>query len=146
MSRKQWQYHILLIALVGVQFVCPLFCAAIEQRYCNSMSVELQFEQTESGMSCCHKTKTDTTDESETPSESDTSCCVSDFNLVLPNETYNNDSTRALDGIPIVSIIPISAIQLVAQEHLLHIPPPPKLFISALNRTISQRGPPNIRS
>lgn len=139
MTRKYWQYQILLVALVCVQFVCPLFCAAYEQKMCNrSMPAE-------SGSSCCHKAKTDATNESETPSETDTSCCVSGLEVVFPNDTYNVDSVRESAEHHLVSNIPLSSILPVAQEQLLHFALPPKLVISSLNRNLSRRGPPNTR-
>ncbi len=147
MTRKYWQYQILLVALVCVNFVCPLFCAAYEQKMCNrSMSAEIQVEYTESGSSCCQKAKTDATNESETPSETDTSCCVLGLEIVLPNDTYNADSVRESVEHHLVPNVPLSLTQPVAQEQLLHFTLPPKLVISSLNRNLSRRGPPNTRS
>ena len=140
MTRKYWQYQILLVALVCVTFVCPLFCAAYEQKMCNrSMPAE-------SGSSCCQKAKTDATNESETPSETDTSCCVSGLEVVLPNDTYNADSVRESAEHHLVSNIPLSLTQPIAQEQLLHFTLPPKLVFSSLNRNLSRRGPPNTRN
>ena len=139
MLRKHWQFHILLIALVSVQFVCPLFCAAFEQKLCNSLSSEVQAEIDESCASCCHKSKTDA---SETPSETNTSCCVSDLELVLPNDTFNINSVSESVRQHLVPIVPLSSIQPVAQVQLLNLPRPPKLFILSLNCNLSRRGPP----
>lgn len=141
MTHKYWQYQILLVALVCVTFVCPLFCAAYEHKMCNrSMSAA------ESISSCCQKAKTDATEESETPSETDTSCCVLGLEIVLPNDTYNADSVRESVEHHLVSNVPLSLTQPVAQEQLLHFTLPPKLVISSLNRNLSRRGPPNTRS
>ncbi|MYF99700.1 hypothetical protein F4212_11320 [Candidatus Poribacteria bacterium] len=140
MTRKYWQYQILLVALVCVTFVCPLFCAAYEQKMCNrSMPAE-------SGSSCCQKAKTDATNESETPSETDTSCCVSGLEIVLPNDTYNLNTTRESVEEYLVSTLPLSSILPVAQEQLLHFTLPPKLVISSLHPNLSRRGPPNTHS
>lgn len=141
MIRKYWQYQILLVALVCVTFVCPLFCAAFEQKMCNrSMSAA------ESISSCCQKAKTDATNESETPSETDTSCCVSGLEVVLPNDTYNANSVLESAEHHLVSNVPLSLTLPVAQEQLLHFTLPPKLVISSLNCNLSRRGPPNTRS
>ncbi|MCY4401069.1 MAG: hypothetical protein OXD54_00660 [Candidatus Poribacteria bacterium] len=146
MIRKYWLFHIILGALVCVQFVCPLFCVAFEQTVCNSMSTEKQPGSTEFGSSCCNNTRTNTTDKSKTPSEKDNSCCVSDLDVILPSDTFNANSVNDFAEQRLVTIVPISSTQPVAQEQLLHFTLPPKLVISSLNRNLSRRGPPNTRS
>ena len=146
MLRKLWQFHILLIVLVFFHSVCPLLCAATGQKLCGGVSENGQIAQTETESSCCHKPKTGTSDESETPSEGGTACCITDLELVFPDNSINVNSDREMVGHNIVSIVPFTYFLPVAQEHLLHLPRPPKLSISFLNRIISRRGPPNTRS
>lgn len=142
MTRKYWQFQILLVAFVCVQFICPLFCTAFEQKMCNSISIAIQSEYTEFGSSCCHNAKTNTTDESEIPPVTDNSCCISDLEIVLPHDTFNADAVRESVEQHFVSNVPLSSTQPVAQEQLLHFSLPPKLFFSSLNRNLSRRGPP----
>ena len=145
MLRKIWQSHILLVALVCVHFVCPLFCAAAGQKLCSGsgMPAEIQTEFAETALTCCHQSNT--ADESETSSESENVCCLTDLELILPDNSINVNSDRETVGYNIVSIVPFTYFLPVAQEHLLHLPRPPKLSISSLNRIISLRGPPYTR-
>ena len=144
MSRKHWKFPILLAVLVCVHSVCPLFCAAFEQILCGSVSEKMQMADAETGSSCCHKTKTDTTSESETPSESETACCLNGLELILSDASYNGDGIRESLTHQIVSIVPFSAILPTTHEILLYLPP--KLHTSLLNSDISRRGPPYTRS
>jgi hypothetical protein len=146
MLRKHWLFPILLAVLVCVHSVCPLFCEAFEQILCGSVTEKMQMTHTETGASCCHKTKTDTTDESKTPSESETACCLNGLELILPDASYNGNAIRELLTHQIVSIVPFSTTLPTDEEILLHLPTPPKLFTSLLNNDISRRGPPYVRS
>lgn len=144
MLSKHWQFPILLVVLVCIHAVCPLFCAAFGQKLCSSSSEKIQMEYADNSSSCCHKT--DATGESETPSESETACCLTNVELILPNASYNGDIIRESLTHQIVSIVPFSANLSADQEKLLHLLPPPKLFSSLLNSDISRRGPPYPRS
>ena len=146
MLRKLWQFHILLMVLVCVHSVCPLLCAATGQKLCGGVSEDGQIAQIETESSCCHKPKTDASNESHTPSDEEAACCSTDLELVFPDNSINVNSDRETVGHNIVSIVPFTYFLPVAQEHLLHLPRPPKLSISSLNRIISPRGPPNTRS
>ncbi|MCE2399932.1 hypothetical protein J4G08_03490 [Candidatus Poribacteria bacterium] len=144
MLRKHWQFPILLAVLVCVYSVCPLFCAAFGQILCSGLSEKIQMEYAETSSSCCHKT--DAASESETPSESETACCLNSLELILPSDSHNGDVIRESLTHQIVSIVPFSATLPTDQEILLHLPSPSKLFTSLLNSDISRRGPPYTRS
>ena len=146
MLRKHWQFHILLIVLVCVHSICPLLCAATGQKLCGGVSEDGQIAQNETESPCCHKPKTDASNESHTSSDEEAACCVSNLELVFPDNSINVNSDREMVGHNTVSIVPFTYFLPVAQEHLLHLPRPPKLSISSLNRIISRRGPPYTHS
>ena len=146
MSFKHRQFQIFLIALVCVQFVCPLFCATLGQMICGNIGTELQIEHSVSMTSCCHKTETDPADESNLPFENKAACCLDDLTMILPVGTLNGDSNRILESGLVLSDVQVSSLMSVAQEHLLHFPRPPDLNTTYLNRSISRRGPPYTHS
>ena len=146
MLRKHWQFPILFALLVCVHSVCPLFCAAFGQTLCSSNSQVIEAEHTAIGASCCHKVKTGTPNESETPSDTETACCLNDLELVLPDNLHTVDTARESVDQSLVSVAALTTISSISQEILLHHSRPPKLSTSSLNYTISRRGPPYIRS
>lgn len=145
MLRKHWQFPILFAVLICVHSVCPLFCEAFGQISCGS-APEKQITHTETGSSCCHKTNTDTTGESEALPGNESTCCLDNSELILPADSYNGDAIRESLTHLIVSIVPSSAILPTTQKKLLYLPSPPKLFTSFLNSDISRRGPPYTHS
>ena len=87
---KNRHLQIFLIALVCVHFVCPLFCATYGQQMCSDM----QTKRAETDTSCCIKVYTDTANDSETPYESGTACCLDGLERILPIVTNNIESVR----------------------------------------------------
>ena len=143
MFLKNRYLQIFLIALVCVHFVCPLFCAAYAQNLC----INMQTERADTDSSCCSKVKTtDATNDSNTPSESGTACCLTDLELILPTDTNNIEAVRESAVHHPISKVQLPPILSVAQEQLLNLPGPPKLPEASLNTVISRRGPPFNRS
>ncbi len=143
MFLKNRYLQIFLIALVCVHFVCPLFCAAYAQNLCSNM----QIERADTDSSCCSKVKTtDATNDSNTPSENGTACCLTDLELILPTDTNNIETIRESAVQHPIAKVQLSTILLVSQEQLLNLPGPPKLPEAFLNTAISHRGPPLNRS
>ena len=111
---------------------------------CENVSEKMQMTHAETGASCCHKT--DTTDNSENPAQDKVACCLTDLDLILPNDSHNGNAMRESLGQQIVSIVPFFTTGPTDQEILLHLPIASKLFTALLNSDISRRGPPFTRS
>ena len=139
---KNRHLQIFLIALVCVHLVCPFFCATYGQKMCSDM----QTERAETDTSCCIKVNTDTTNDSEMPSENGTACCLDGLERILPIETHNIETVRESVVQHPISKAQLLSILSVAQEQLLNLPGPPKLPDTSLNTVISHRGPPLNRS
>ena len=137
---KNRHLQIFLIALVCVHFVCPLFCATYGQKMCSDM----QTERAETDTSCC--INTDTTNDSEMPSENGTACCLDGLERILPIEAHNIETVRESAVQHPISKVQLSSILPVSQEQLLNLPGPPKLPDTHLSSVISHRGPPLNRS
>ena len=142
MFLKNRYLQIFLIALVCVHFVCPLFCATYGQKMCSYM----QTERAETDAFCCIKVNTDTTNDSETPSESGTACCLDGLERILPTDTNNIEAVRESAVQHPISKAQLPSILSVSQEQLLNLPGPPKLPDAHLSSVISHRGPPLNRS
>lgn len=139
---KNRHLQIFLIALVCVHFVCPLFCATYAQKMCSGM----QTDRAETDASCCGKVKTDTTNNSDTPSESGTACCLDGLERILPTDTNNMETVRDSAVQHPVAKVQSSTILSASQEQLLNLTCPPKLPQASLKTVISRRGPPFNRS
>ncbi len=135
---KNRYFQIFLIALVCVHFVCPLLCATYAHKSCRDM----QTDRAEADAFCCNKVNTDATNHSDIPSESGTACCLTDLELILPTDTFNNEIVRESVGQHPISKVQLSSILSVSQEQLLYLPGPPKRPDTSLNTVISHRGPP----
>lgn len=142
MFAKNRHFQIFLIALVCVHFICPLFCATYSQMLCSAMKTE----RAELDASCCNKANADAENQSDTPTENGTACCLTDIDLVLPINTDIIETIRESAGQHPISTVQLTSILSVSQEQLLNLPSPPKLPDTYLNSVISYRGPPFNRS
>ena len=141
MLQKHRQVLILLVGLLYVYSICPLLCAAFEQKFCHDTSQKVLSGVTETHSTCCQGTKTGTTGEAESPSESGT-CCSKDLELVLPDDRYDTHESRELIDHALVSILPISATSPVATWKSFKVPPP--LFSTLFpSHSLTRRGPPS---
>ena len=141
MLQKHRQVLILLVGLLYVYSVCPLLCAAFEQKFCHDASQKVVSGVTEIHSTCCQSTKTGTSGEAETPSESGKLCCSKDLELVLPDDRYDTHESRESIEQSLVSILPISATLPVFTRESFKVPP---LLFSTLflDHSLTRRGPP----
>ena len=142
MLQKHRQVLILLMGLLYVYSVCPFLCATFEQKFCHDGPQGVLSAKTETHVTCCQNTKTNTADETETPSESDKPCCATDFELVLPDNRDNIPEFRKLIGQSLISILPTSATLPVDSQESFKISS--ALVVSTLfpDHPLSRRGPP----
>ena len=142
MLQKHRRVLILLIGLLYVYSVCPLLCAALEQKFCHDTSQKVLSGVTETHSTCCQSTKTDRAGAPESPSESGKSCCSKDLELVLPDDRYDTHESRELIGQSLVSILPVSVTSPVATWESFKVPP--TLFSTLfLDHSLTRRGPPS---
>ena len=142
MLQKHRRVLILLIGLLYVYSVCPLLCAALEQKFCHDTSQKVLSGVTETHSTCCQSTKTDRAGAPESPSESGKSCCSKDLELVLPDDRYDTHESRELIGQPLVSILPVSVTSPVATWESFKVPP--TLFSTLFpDHSLTRRGPPS---
>ena len=142
MLQKHRQVLILLVGLLYVYSVCPLLCAAFEQKFCHDASQKVLSGDTGTHSTCCQSTKTDTAGKAESPSESGKLCCSKDLELVLPDDRYNAHESRESIEQSFVSILPISATFPVATSESFKIPP--TLFSTLFSdHSLTRRGPPS---
>lgn len=142
MFRKRWHLPILLVALICLHYTCPLFCAAFEQKMCGNVSTEFLTDYAETEKSCCHRTKTDAENSSESPSQPQTECCETELELILSNHTYNSDTFRESIELSYYSVFTPYPVSLQSQGKLLRNPNPIKIFSYISKSNISHRGPP----
>ena len=141
MLQKHRQVLILLVGLLYVYSVCPLLCAAFEQKFCHDTSQKVLGGVTETHSTCCQSTKTSTAGEAESPSESGT-CCSKDLELVLPDDRYDTHESRESIDHSLVSILPVSATSPVATWEPFKVPP--TLFSTLFSdHSLTRRGPPS---
>lgn len=142
MLQKHRQVLILLVGLLYVYSICPLLCAALEQKFCHDVHQEALSGVTETHSTCCQRTKTGTAGETENPSESAELCCSKDLELVLPDDRYDAHESRESIEQSFVSILPISTTLPVATWESFEIPP--TLFsILFPDHPLTRRGPPS---
>ena len=142
MFQKHRQVLILLVGLLYVYSVCPLLCAAFEQKFCHDTSQKVLSGETGTRPTCCQATKTGTADAAESQSESNKSCCSKDLELVLPDDRYDAHESRESVEQSFVSILPISATLPVATWESFEIPP--TLFSTLFpDHPLTRRGPPS---
>ena len=142
MLQKHRQVLILLVGLLYVYSVCPLLCAAFEQKFCHDASQKVLSGVTETHSTCCQRTKTGTAGKAENSSESGKLCCSKDLELVLPDDRYDTHESRELIKQSFVSILPISAAVPVATWESFKVPP--TLFSTLFSHhSLTRRGPPS---
>ena len=141
MLQKHRQILILIVGLLYVYSVCPLLCAAVEQKFCQDVPQKALNGVTETH-ACCQSTKTDAAGEAETPSESGKSCCATDLELVLPDDRHNTHEFRESINPSLVSILPISTIFPVTSWESFQILPVSLTATFFPDDSLSRRGPP----
>ena len=142
MLQKHRQVLILLVGLLYVYSVCPLLCAAFEQKFCHHASQKVLSGVTETHSTCCQSTKTSTAGEAESPSKSGKSCCSKHLELVLPDDRYDTHESRELINQSLVSILPVSVTLPVATWESFKVPP--TLFSTLIpHHSLTRRGPPS---
>ena len=146
MFKKHKRVLILLVGLLYVYSVCPLLCAAFEQKLCHDAPQDRVHADTETRAICCQSTRTNTTGDTENSSDSGKTCCATHLELVLPDDRPNISESRELVGQPLVSVLPISTtLPVIPQEsfNTVH----SILLISTLfpDHSLSRRGPPSIQ-
>ena len=145
MLQKHRQVLILLVGLLYVYSVCPLLCAAFEQKFCHDGSQEVLSGVTEIHAACCQNTKTAAAGTAETPSESGKLCCSTDLELVFPDDRHNVHESRESIEQSLVSILPISATLPVAPRESFQVLPIPLTSAFFPDNSLSRRGPPSIQ-
>lgn len=143
MLQKHRQVLILLVGLLYVYSVCPLLCAAFEQKFCHNGSQEVLSGVTEIHATCCQSAKTAAAGTAETPSESGKPCCSTDLELVLPDDRHNTQESRELIEQSLVSILPISATLSVVSRESLQILRLPLTATFFPDHSLTRRGPPS---
>ena len=124
MLKKHKRVLILLIGLLYVYSVCPLLCAAFEQKFCHDAPRDRVHAETKIRLTCCRGMQTDTAGATENSSESDKTCCATHVAFVFPDDRPNTSEFRELVGRSIVSVLPISAtLPVVSQESFNRVPP-----------------------
>ena len=141
MLKKHKRVLILLIGLLYVYSVCPLLCAAFEQKLCHDAPID-----TETRVTCCQSTQTDTAADTENSSDSDKTCCATHLEFVFPDDRHNTSEFRPSVEQSIVSVLPISATLLVAPQKSFN-PIPSTHLLSTLfpDHSLIRRGPPSIQ-
>ena len=144
MLQKYRQVLILLVGLLYIYSVCPLLCAAFEQKFCHDTSQKVLSGDIGARPTCCQASKTGAADEAEGPSESGKPCCSTDLELVFPDDRRNIHESRELINQCLVSILPISATLPVAPRESFQVLSEPLISAFFPNNSLSRRGPPFI--
>ena len=146
MLQKHRQVLILLVGLLYIYSVCPLLCAAFEQKFCHDAPQNVMSGATETQLTCCQKSKTGAAGEAETPSESDKLCCATNLEIVLPDDRHNRSEFRESIGQSLVSILPFSATLSITPRESLQILPGSLITTFFPDYALSRRGPPYLTS
>ncbi len=146
MLKKHKRVLILLVGLLYVYSVCPLLCAAFEQKLCHDAPQDRVHADTETRAICCQSTRTNTTGDTENSSDSGETCCTTHVAFVFPDDRPNTSESREGVGQSIVSALPISATLPVALQEAFNtvhsILLIPTLFP---DHSLTHRGPPSIQ-
>ncbi|MCG9128525.1 hypothetical protein JT359_13065 [Candidatus Poribacteria bacterium] len=146
MFKKHWLLTISLTALVCLHSICPLYCAVVEQMSCGSTLIQNELNENQSSSSCCHRNDVEASSENDNTSEDGNTCCLTSFEVVLPEFTHRLDySPRAVEHLKIASVS-IDTLLMVGQDQQFYISIPHKLSFLPLTYTLSRRGPPFILS
>ncbi len=140
MFQKHRQVLILLVGLLYVYSVCPLLCAAFEQKLCHATPLD-----TETRATCCQGTQTDTAGNTENSSDGDKTCCATPVAFVFPDDRPNTAESRESVGQSIVSVLPISTtLPPTPQESFNTVHPILLIFTLFSDHSLTHRGPPAI--
>ena len=141
MLKKHKRVLILLIGLLYVYSVCPLLCAAFEQKFCHDAPLD-----TETRVTCCRGMQTDTAGATENSSDSGKTCCATHIAFVFPDDRPNTSEFRELMGPSIVSVLPISATLRVAPQESFNTVPSILLITTLFpDYSLTHRGPPSLQ-
>ena len=141
MFQKHWLLTISLTALVCLHSICPLYCAAVEQTSCGN-GLDQFVNSVQSNSSCCHNKDADSSSENENTSEDGNTCCLTNFEVILPEITYRIDYTPQSNEHIKIDTVSIDTSVMVGQRQQLNISIPHKLSFLPLPSTLSRRGPP----
>lgn len=144
MSQKHWLLTISLTALVCLHSICPLYCAAVEQMSCGN-EVNQFVNSVQSNSSCCHR-DADSSSENENTSEVGNTCCLTNFDVILPEITYRIDYTPQTDEHIIIASVLLDSLVMIDQEQQLNTFSPGKFSLLPLTSNLSRRGPPYLLS
>ncbi len=141
MFQKHWLLTFSLTALVCLHSFCPLYCAAVEQTSCGSKLIQ-NMNGIQTNSSCCHNKDADSSSENNSTSEDGNTCCLTNFEVILPEITYRIDYTPQSDEhLKIASVLLDSSV-MVGQEQQLKTFSPHNLSLLPLTSNLSRRGPP----
>ncbi len=145
MLKKHRQVLILLVGLLYVYSVCPLLCATFEQKLCHDAPRDMGHVDTETRVTCCQSTQTNTMGDTGNSSDSGETCCSTHVAFIFPDDRPNIFESREVVGQSIVSVLPISATLPVAPQEAFNtvhsILLIPTLFP---DHSVTHRGPPSI--
>lgn len=146
MLKKHKRVLILLVGLLYIYSVCPLLCATFEQKLCHDAPQDRVHADTETRATCCQRTQTDTTSDTENSSDSGKTCCSTHLEFVFPDDRPNTSEFREVVGQSIVSVLPISATSPVAPQELFNtVPSIPLISTLFRDHSLIRRGPPSIQ-
>ena len=145
MFHKHWLLIISLTALVCIHTICPLYCAAVGQMSCGA-EINQYMNGIQTKSSCCHNEDVDSSSDNDNAPEDGNTCCLSNFEVVLPEFTYRLDYTPQANEHLKFDTVSIDTLVVVGQEKQHNISIPPKLSFLPLPSTLSRRGPPFILS
>lgn len=139
MFQKHWLLTISLTALVCLHSICPLYCAAVEQMSCGN-ELNHFVNSVQSNSSCCHNN--DSSSENENTSKDGNTCCLTTFEVILPEITYRIDYTPQSDEYLKIASVLLDSLVMIDQEQHLNTLSPHKLSLLPLTSNLSRRGPP----
>ena len=141
MLKKHKRVLILLIGLLYIYSVCPLLCAAFEQKLCHDAPLD-----TETRVTCCQSTQTDTAADTEKSSDGDKTCCATHIAFVVPDDRPNISEFREVVGQSIISALPISTtLPVTPPESFNTVHPTPLISTLFSDHSLTRRGPPSIQ-
>ena len=145
MFQKHWLLTISLTVLVCLHSICPLYCAAVGQISCGN-ELHQSVNSVQSYSSCCHNNDADSSSENENTEEDGNTCCLKNFEVILPEYTYRFDYTPISDKHSKIDLFSIDTLVMVGQEQLFDISIAYNLPLLHLTSTLSRRGPPYLLS
>jgi len=141
--RRHRQVLILLVGLLYVYSVCPLLCAALEQKSCHTVLQKVLGREADTRSICCQSAHTGAASNTETPSESDDPCCSKGLELVFPDDRYNTHGLRESITQSFISILPLTVTLPVAPWESFNNSPVPLTSTFFPDHALSHRGPPS---